>query len=216
MKLNKEQLKDKIAKLTQFPHKQRKENYQSYYIGDEKISGARDTSVRMDIMKIPKDLTNKSILDLGCNLGEIANECCRRGATRILGLDNQEDYIECAIDLAEYNGYEIEYACKDLTKIDDSVLFINKFFDCNKIDYVFALSLYKHIKSKMFEILDGINYLTCIIESNNAPQGLQTGHVQEMITHIEKRGWKWRYIATDKTRSPRIILEVSKGEGYRY
>lgn len=189
---------------------ERKSNYQSYYIGDEQIKGARDTSVRMDIMNIPRDLTDKSVLDLGCNLGEIANECYRRGASNVMGLDYQEDYIECAIDLAEYNGYNIEYACKDLTKIDDSVSYINTFFDGKPIDYVFALSLYKHIKVKMFEVLDGINWIKCIIESNNAPNGLQTGHVQEMIDHINKRQWKWEHIGTDRTRSPREIIGVSK------
>jgi SAM-dependent methyltransferase len=204
------ELKNKIAKLAQFPHKQRKENYQSYYLNGEYIHGARNTLERMNIMNIPENIEGLSILDLGCNLGEIGNECYKRGASTVLGLDYEKDYIDCATELVKHNQYDITYHQKDLTKTKDCAMFINEFFNNRTINIVFALSLYKHIKGSLFDLLELISFDKCIIESNNAPDGLQTTHVQEMIKHIKNKKWNWKLIGTDNTRSPRMIFEVVK------
>jgi len=206
------ELKEKIAKLSQFPHKQRKENYQSYYLDGEEVGGSRNTLERMELMKIPENMENITVLDLGCNLGSICCESWKRGARLIMGLDYEKDYIECARDLARHNGYSINYMVKDLTKIEEISIYINSFFTSTKrpINTIFALSLYKHVKGALFDVLDRLSWHNCIIESNNAPDGLETPHVKEIIQHIEKRNWKWEHIGTDSTRSPREILQVSK------
>jgi len=208
----KEELKEKISKLTQFPAKQRKENYQSYYINNEEVEGARNTVERMELMGMKENMTDQTILDLGCNLGSVACESWKRGARTILGLDYEKDYIECARDLARHNGFNISYMVKDLTKVDDVSIYINSFFEATKrpINIIFALSLYKHVKGYLFDVLQRLNWHTCIIESNNAPQGLQTPHVKEITDRIEKLGWKWENIGTDTTRSPREIFKVTK------
>jgi len=203
-------LKDKIAKLTQFPWKSRVMNYQSYYLNGEEVPGSRNTMERMELMKIPLDMFGMSVLDLGCNLGEIANECYRIGALPVMGLDYEKDYIECAKELAIQNKYNINYVQTDLTNVKESIDIINSFFGEKPIDIIFALSLYKHIKGIMFEVLDGLNFVQCVVESNNSPQGLQTPHVIEIIKHIEDRKWEWEHIGTDITRSPRIIFKVTK------
>jgi hypothetical protein len=207
-----EQLKKKIVELTQFPHKKRKENYQSYYIDGEEIGGARNTVERMELMNIPENMKDLTILDLGTNLGSICCESWKRGARMIMGLDYEKDYIECARDLARHNGYNINYMVKDMTKVNDISIYIKSFFEPTKrpINIIFALSLYKHIKGMLFEVLDRLSWHTCIIESNNAPQGLETPHVKEIIKHIEDKNWKWEHIGTDSTRSPREIFKVSK------
>ena len=202
-------LKEKIIRLTQFPYGKRKSNYQSYQLGDEEIDGARDTNKRMDIMNMPQDMEGLSVLDLGCNLGSICCESYKRGSNLVMGLDYEKDYIECAIDLAKYNNYDITYVQCDLTVIDQTSSIINDFFNNKSIDIVFALSLYKHIRGSLFDVLNNIPFNKCIIESNNAPQLLQTPHVQEMIKHIELKKWKWEHINTDNTRSPRVIFEVT-------
>jgi len=212
MSKEKEELKKKIKKLSQFPHKERKENYQSYYIDGEEVVGARNTMERMKLMGIGKDMTDVTVLDLGCNLGAIACESWKRGARWIMGLDYEADYIECARDLARHNGYNINYMVKDLTKVDDTVIYIKSFFSKTKrpINIIFALSLYKHIKEKMFEVLDQLKWDACFIESNNAPQGEETPHVKEILAHIDKRGWKRNLQGVDNTRSPRCIWKITK------
>ncbi|MBU0777856.1 methyltransferase domain-containing protein [Patescibacteria group bacterium] len=210
--LKEDQLKEKISKLSQFPHKARKENYQSYYINGELVPGSRDTDKRFELMGIPEDMTDMTVLDLGANLGAICCECWKRGARHIMGIDNEADYIDCARDLARHNGYSINYEVKDLTDISDSIIYIKPFFDqtSRPISIIFALSLYKHIKGYLFSILDRLKWYTCYIESNNSPQGEKTPHCQEIIEHIESRGWKYELVGIDKTRSPRCVWKVEK------
>lgn len=45
---------------------------------------------------LPKDLTGKTVLDIGCNAGFYSFEMKRRGATRVLGIDGDERYLEQA------------------------------------------------------------------------------------------------------------------------
>lgn len=59
---------------------------------------------------ISKDLTGKSVLDIGCNAGFYAMEMKRRGASRVLGIDSDEDYLSQARFAAEVNELDIEFA----------------------------------------------------------------------------------------------------------
>src|SRR6476661_1915043 len=45
---------------------------------------------------VPKDLTGKTVLDIGCNAGFYSIEMKRRGAARVLGVDFDEDYLRQA------------------------------------------------------------------------------------------------------------------------
>jgi tRNA (mo5U34)-methyltransferase len=59
---------------------------------------------------IPADLTGKSVLDIGCNGGFYSIEMKRRGASRVLGIDFDEDYLAQARFAAEVTGHDIEFA----------------------------------------------------------------------------------------------------------
>jgi tRNA (mo5U34)-methyltransferase len=79
---------------------------------------------------IPADLTSKSVLDIGCNAGFYAMEMKRRGASRVLGVDSDEDYLQQARFAAEVTGLDIEYRSlsvydlRDLGEQFDVVLFM--------------------------------------------------------------------------------------------
>ena len=45
---------------------------------------------------LPADLTGKSVLDIGCNAGFYSVEMKRRGASRVLGIDSDDRYLEQA------------------------------------------------------------------------------------------------------------------------
>jgi tRNA (mo5U34)-methyltransferase len=45
---------------------------------------------------LPTDMTGKSVLDIGCNAGFYSLEMKRRGASRVLGIDHDERYLEQA------------------------------------------------------------------------------------------------------------------------
>lgn len=58
---------------------------------------------------VPMDLAGKTVLDIGCNAGFYAMEMKRRGASRVLGLDSDEEYLAQARFAAEVNGLDIEF-----------------------------------------------------------------------------------------------------------
>jgi tRNA (mo5U34)-methyltransferase len=58
---------------------------------------------------LPADLTGKTVLDIGCNGGFYSMEMKRRGASRVLGVDFDEDYLAQARFAAEVAGLDIEF-----------------------------------------------------------------------------------------------------------
>src|SRR5256714_5115995 len=64
---------------------------------------------------LPRDLTGKSVLDIGCNAGFYAIEMKRRGADRVLGIDSDERYLAQARLASEMLGFDdIEFARIDV------------------------------------------------------------------------------------------------------
>lgn len=58
---------------------------------------------------IPEDLYGKTVLDIGCNAGFYSQEMKRRGADRVLAIDDNEHYLEQARFAAEVNQLDIEF-----------------------------------------------------------------------------------------------------------
>lgn len=58
---------------------------------------------------IPRDLTGKTVLDIGCNAGFYSIEMKRRGAARVVGIDVDEEYLAQARFAAEVSGADIEF-----------------------------------------------------------------------------------------------------------
>lgn len=201
---------EKIKRMAQFPHSERKQNYQSYYLRGEYVDGSRKTLYRFDEMRIPKDLTGQSVLDLGCNLGSMACETYLRGARNVMGIDYEKDYIECANDLARLNHFkEISFRQMDLTKPKEVVRSINAHYHPDPIGIVFALSLYKHVKESLWRVLEGLRWKVCYLESHNAPEGLETGHVKEMTAYLNgQTRWKTEYLGQTHDRSPRCVWKI--------
>jgi tRNA (mo5U34)-methyltransferase len=55
---------------------------------------------------VPADLTGKSVLDIGCNAGFYSFEMKRRGASRVLGIDHDQRYLDQARFAAEVLGHD--------------------------------------------------------------------------------------------------------------
>ncbi len=58
---------------------------------------------------IPKDLTGKTVLDIGCNAGFYSIEMKKRGAARVVGIDSDERYLAQARYAAEVLEADIEF-----------------------------------------------------------------------------------------------------------
>lgn len=59
---------------------------------------------------VPDDLNGRSVLDIGCNAGFYSIEMKKRGAGRVLGIDNDDRYLDQARLASETLGFpDIEY-----------------------------------------------------------------------------------------------------------
>jgi tRNA (mo5U34)-methyltransferase len=58
---------------------------------------------------LPQDLTGRTVLDIGCNAGFYSFEMKRRGAARVLGVDDDESYLAQARFAAEVQGADVEF-----------------------------------------------------------------------------------------------------------
>jgi tRNA (mo5U34)-methyltransferase len=56
--------------------------------------------------QLPRDLSGKSVLDIGCNAGFYSIEMKRRGAERVLGIDSDERYLAQARFASETLGFD--------------------------------------------------------------------------------------------------------------
>jgi tRNA (mo5U34)-methyltransferase len=56
--------------------------------------------------QLPRDLSGKSVLDIGCNAGFYSIEMKRRGAERVLGIDSDDRYLAQARFASETLGFD--------------------------------------------------------------------------------------------------------------
>jgi tRNA (mo5U34)-methyltransferase len=79
---------------------------------------------------LPGDLSGRTVLDIGCNAGFYSFEMKRRGAERVVGIDDDEAYLAQARFAAEVKGAEVEFrklSVYDVAKLGerfDLVLFM--------------------------------------------------------------------------------------------
>lgn len=62
--------------------------------GGEK--GQTDSSYKLSRLKMPVDLTGKSVLDIGCNEGFFCNQALKRDADQVVGIDMDERFLSRA------------------------------------------------------------------------------------------------------------------------
>jgi tRNA (mo5U34)-methyltransferase len=58
---------------------------------------------------IPRDLSGRTVLDIGCNGGFYSIEMKRRGAARVIGIDFDDEYLAQARFAADVTGSDIEF-----------------------------------------------------------------------------------------------------------
>ncbi len=68
---------------------------------------------------VPANLSGMSVLDIGCNAGFVCFEAIRRGASRVLGVDLKQEYIDQAKFCAEVLGADVEFRVLDIADLAD-------------------------------------------------------------------------------------------------
>jgi tRNA (mo5U34)-methyltransferase len=84
---------------------------------------------------VPEDLSEWSVLDIGCNAGFYAFEMKRRGAARVLGIDHDETYLAQARFARAQLGLDVEFRRVEVYDVHrltegpfDLVLFLGVFY----------------------------------------------------------------------------------------
>lgn len=83
---------------------------------------------------VPKELTGKTVLDIGCNAGFYSIEMKLRGASRVLGIDHDGDYLKQARFATEVLGLDISFNLMSVYEVGqlrerfDVVLFMGVFY----------------------------------------------------------------------------------------
>jgi SAM-dependent methyltransferase len=78
-------------------------------------AAASDSSAKLKAIGLPADLKGKSFLDLGCNEGFFCIEAKRRGARRIVGIDQSAEFIS----RARTRGRGIEFLNQSWAELPD-------------------------------------------------------------------------------------------------
>jgi tRNA (mo5U34)-methyltransferase len=78
---------------------------------------------------IPRDLTGKTVLDIGCNAGFYSIEMKKRGAARVLGIDSDEVYLEQARYAAKVLEADIEFRNMSVYDLRHPLLALDILYD---------------------------------------------------------------------------------------
>jgi tRNA (mo5U34)-methyltransferase len=92
---------------------------------------------------IPRDLTGKTVLDIGCNAGFYSIEMKKRGAARVLGIDSDEVYLEQARYAAKVLNADIEF--RNMSVYDVGSL-------GEKFDVVIFMGVFYHLRHPLLAL----------------------------------------------------------------
>lgn len=93
---------------------------------------------------LPQDLSGASVLDIGCNAGFYSIEMKKRGAGRVLGIDNDDRYLAQARLVSEELGFDdVEY--RKLSVYDVAAL-------GEKFDLVIFMGVFYHLRHPLLAL----------------------------------------------------------------
>ncbi len=106
---------------------------------------------KIEMMKLPDDLSGKTVLDLGCNEGFYSFEAEKRGALRVLAIDKSKVAEEKFRLLKQIFNSNVEFESFDLLDTDAP--------DVGRFDIVFFLAVLHHMRHPLLA-LDRVYELT--------------------------------------------------------
>jgi tRNA (mo5U34)-methyltransferase len=90
----------------------------------------------------PKDMTGKTVLDIGCNAGFYSLKLHERGA-RVTGIDHDAHYLEQARFAADLLGADIEYRQMEVYDVDQLG---------RQFDYVLFMGVLYHLRYPLYAL----------------------------------------------------------------
>ncbi len=92
---------------------------------------------------LPADLSGATVLDIGCNGGFHSIELKKRGASRVLGVDVDDRYLEQARFASQVLGLDIEFAKCSVYDVDSIP---------GQFDYVLFMGVFYHLRYPLFAL----------------------------------------------------------------
>lgn len=136
-----EQIQKKISELGKWFHNMNLAGVQTapdHFLGDYPACKWQHFQA-----SIPADLTNKTVLDIGCNGGFYSIEMKRRGASRVVSIDSDPAYLAQARFAAQIAGVELEL--KQLDVYDVAAL-------KEKFDIVLFMGVLYHLRHPLLAL----------------------------------------------------------------
>jgi len=87
---------------------------------------------------LPRDLSGKPLLDVGCNAGFYAFEAKRRGSQRVLGVDGQRQHVRQGLFVRKVLGLDVEFRRLNVYELSPRTV--------GQFDITLALGLLYHLK----------------------------------------------------------------------
>jgi tRNA (mo5U34)-methyltransferase len=146
--MNKEQISENISRLGKWFHNidlQGVKTAPDHFLGDYP-----NVKFQSFAHALPKDLSGKTVLDIGCNAGFYSIEMKKRGADHVIGIDSDEAYLNQARFAARVNNLDIEfrnmsvYNIASLGRQFDVVIFMGVFYHLRHPLLALDL-LYEHV-----------------------------------------------------------------------
>jgi tRNA (mo5U34)-methyltransferase len=107
---------------------------------------------RKELMKLPADLTGKTVLDIGAWDGYFSFEFEKRGAARVLAMDAWNGRgLECFLLARDHFKSKVEYLRQDARDIDAAKM--------GTFDFVFCAGLLYHLRHPLY-VLEKIRGVT--------------------------------------------------------
>lgn len=92
---------------------------------------------------LPTDLSGATVLDIGCNGGFHSIELKKRGASRVLGVDVDDRYLQQARFASQVLGLEIEFAKCSVYDVDSI---------SDQFDFVLFMGVFYHLRYPLYAL----------------------------------------------------------------
>ena len=157
----------------------------------------RDSLHRFNQLGVPKDLSGKTVLDIGSNTGAMSFEFARRGA-KVTGLEYNGERVFVCNELRDYLEVDAEFHQVDLNlSIPDSI-------SCQEYDIVCccAVDAYVDDQAALYKFVSNMTKDTCYFESNH-PSAVSkdiTKEVEDVKKHFRSSFEKVVFIGQNGQR----------------
>lgn len=83
--------------------------------GFDHIPARRDTLLRAGLLKLPKDMSGETVVELGSNCGSMAFLCAQRGAS-VTGYEYNQERVNLCNDIAAFSGLNARFMQMDFDR----------------------------------------------------------------------------------------------------